>query len=432
MSDRKLTGHRGLRILGSLSPPGDKSIAHRVLLLGSLARGTTYAKSVPQSTDIEATMRALRLLGVRCERAGDAVSVVGLGHEKYAIPQGPIDCGGSATTFRLLLGALAGRGQGRVTLTGDEFLRSRPMDRVARPLGQMGALIEGCPDRCRPPVTINCPTILSPTDYELPVASAQVKTAILLAGLSAEGGRTVVRGAIHSRDHTERLIPRFGGSLVVTDNAIMVEPGGLSGVAVGVPGDASSAAFMAACAAGLESSRITLRGVNTNPTRTGFFEALSWMGCDVIIEDTDTSEGEPVGDISVRWSPLKGIEVPAEAVPYLIDEVPLLMLLGCLAEGDTVLRGLSELRLKESDRVSCAVEGLTRMGADIEVGEEVVTVGGSARLRGAELDPWGDHRMSMMFTIAALCATGDSLVRGVECEKKSFPAFYSQLQQALH
>jgi len=395
-----------------------------------MARGTTYAMGVPDSGDIEATLLCLRALGVTCNRVDNAVSVVGLADAGYAHPDGPLNCGGSATTMRLLMGAVVGRGQG-ATLVGDKTLSARPMDRVVRPLSLMGGTFEGRGERVFPPVSVTSPDAVNPIHYELDIASAQLKTAIILAGLNAPKGRTVISGAISSRDHTERLIPQMGGSLVVTDDSIVIEGGGLRGIAHYIPGDVSTAAFFAAAAALLETSRLTINKVCTNPTRTGFFEALSWMGGNISVEESDEWGREPVGDMRVRWAPLKGIEVHEDAVPFLIDEVPLVMLLGCFAEGETVIRGVSELRVKESDRISCAVEGLTRMGADIEVGEDWVRVAGTGKLHGAELEPWGDHRMSMMFTVAALAASGDSLIRGVECESKSFPAFFETINRIL-
>ena len=430
MSDRKITGHRSLRLSGSVTVPGDKSIAHRILILGSYARGTTFARGVPQNDDIEATMRCLAALGVQCERADDAVSVVGLGDRRYKAPAQPLDCGGSATTMRLLMGAVVARGRGAV-FAGDDSLMSRPMDRVAHPMRMMGAGFQGNGDRLYPPVRVTTPENLEPMEYKLEVASGQLKTAIILAGLGVPKGRTVISGAINSRDHTERLVPQMGGSLVVTDDSIIVERSELRGLAHKVPGDVSTAAFFAAAAALLEDSRIQIRSICTNPTRMGFFEALSWMGGDVTVDESALWGREPVGDVTVRSSPLRGIEIHEDAVPFLIDEVPLVMLLGCFAEGQTIVRGVSELRIKESDRISCAVEGLTRMGADIEVGEDWVRVNGTGKLRGAELEPWGDHRMAMMFTIAAMAATGDSVVRDVDCEAKSFPEFYENIQRCL-
>jgi 3-phosphoshikimate 1-carboxyvinyltransferase len=430
MAERHIIAHRSLRIAGSLSGPGDKSIAHRVLILGAMARGTTYARNVPVGGDIVSTMKCLDALGARCDRVGDAVSVRGLGRNRFRSPAMPLDCGGSATALRLLLGAIAGKG-GEAVLEGDETLRRRPMARVTVPLTRMGTQISAQGAQAYPPIHLVAPDALEPLSYELDVASAQVKSALILAALCVPRGRSVLTGLIHSRDHTERLIPKMGGALVVTDEAIIIEKSDLNAIAVTIPGDVSTAAFYAAAAALLPNSQLHIRNVCTNPTRMGFFEALTWMGGNVTVEDATDGDREPAGDIIVKAAPLRGIEIHREAIPYLIDEVPLVMLLACFAEGDTLLHGTSELRLKESDRIGCAVEGLTRMGADIEVGEDWVRVHGGKTLTGAQLDPWGDHRMSMMFTVAAHAATGDSRVLNVECEDKSCPGFYERFTELL-
>lgn len=431
MTDRAVTGHKENRVTGQVCVPGDKSIAHRVLILGAMARGTTYARGVPDCDDIRATVRCLEGLGVRCERAGHAVSVDGLDKERFRSPEQVLDCSGSATTLRLMMGAIAGRG-GRATLTGTESLRRRPIDRIVEPLTRMGARFDATDSNRYAPVTVVAPEDgLEPIDFDLSVASAQVKSAVILAGLSSRSGRTRIRGAIGSRDHTERLVPRMGGSLVVTPEAIIVEPSRLRGIATAVPGDPSAAAFHAAAAAMLRNSRVVIRSVCINPTRMGFFEALRWMGAEVTVEDKTKGEFEPVGDIDVKWAPLRGITVDFDAIPYLIDEIPLLLMLACFAEGETVVRGVSELRIKESDRSACSVEGLRRMGARIEVSQDTIFVEGGHPLSGAVLDPLGDHRMSMMFTLAAHGAAGSSTVLGVDCEEKSYPTFMSSLDEVL-
>jgi len=295
----------------------------------------------------------------------------------------------------------------------------------------MGVECSAHTDDLYPPVSISAPDRLEPADIHLDVASAQVKTALIFAGLNVERGRSVISGAIGSRDHTELLVPQMGGSLVVVAGSIVVEKRALEAIAVTIPGDPSSAAFFSAGAALMPNSQVTVKSVCTNPTRTGFFEALSWMGGDVEMAEGPKAGPEPQGDITVKWAPLKGIEIHKEAIPFLIDEVPLVMVLACLADGDTTIRGISELRLKETDRVSCMVEGLTRMGADISVADNHVRIRGGTGLTGAELDPWGDHRMSMAFTLAALAASGDSVIKDVQCEAKSCPEFYDRLQEVL-
>jgi 3-phosphoshikimate 1-carboxyvinyltransferase len=429
MSSRRIAGHRGERVIGTAEVPGDKSIAHRALVLGSMARGTTYVKGVPEGEDLLATFRCLAGLGVECNRVKDAASVIGV-RERYAVPKAPLECGGSATTMRLLMGALAGMGTD-ATLCGDETLSRRPMRRVARLLEPMGAQFEGQGPELNPPVRVVGPRQLHAANLSLDIASAQLKSAAILAALCVPKGRTTIKGAIQSRDHTERLVLQMGGSLVATEDTLVVERGDLQGVAISVPGDPSSAAFFATAATLLEGSRVTLRSVGTNSTRMGFFEALSWMGGDVTVEDSAQFGREPVGNITVRYAQLRGIEIHAEVIPFLIDEIPLLLLLATQAEGETLIHGISELRIKESDRISCSVEGLHRMGAEIDVREDCVRVAGPQSLKGATLEPWGDHRMSMTFTVAALAAAGDSVIRGVECEAKSYPTFYATLEQLL-
>lgn len=430
MVDRTVRGHTGSRLAGAAYVPGDKSIAHRVLLLGAMARGTTFAKGVPKGDDLNATLSCLRGLGVRCEQSRDAVSVVGIGRNRFSVPTAPLDCAGSATSFRLLLGAIAAKGQ-RATLTGDASLRRRPMDRVIEPLGRMGATFDAMEGNRYPPVTIVSPDSLKSIEYELPVASAQVKSAIIMAGLSAGPDRTVIRGAIGSRDHTERMIPRMGGKVVVTRDSIVVEKSDLEAIAVTVPGDPSSAAFFAAAAAVMRNSQVTIRSVSTNPTRTGFFDALTWMGADLKVEEVDDAGPEPYGDVTVKWAPLKGITIDADAVPYLVDEVPLLLMVGAFAEGETLIKGIGELRVKETDRVSAAVEGLSGLGAVVEAGEDWVRVEGGHPLKGGVVDSCGDHRMAMMFTIAAHAIASDSVIRGVQCESKSFPGFFEQFSSLI-
>jgi len=430
MTDRTITGHSQYKVRNSVRLPGDKSIAHRVLMLGAMASGTTYAKGVPTNHDIDSTVRCLKGLNVSCDRSGDSVSIVGLGRRRFPVPHAPLDCGASASTLRMLLGLITARGR-KATLSGDASLCRRPIDRVIEPLAMMGAIFDASDKNRFAPVTIISPEKVQPIEYELGVASAQVKTAIIMAALGVPKGRTVIRGAIQSRDHTERLVPRMGGSVVVTPGTIMVEGSDLKAIATTIPGDPSTAAFYAAAAAVLKDSRLTLRSVCTNPTRTGFFEALAWMGAEVTVEDLADTEAEPAGDITVKSAALRSITVEEDVIPMLVDEVPLLMLLGVFAEGETVIKGISELRIKESDRVSCVVDNLRRMGAEIDVVGDSVTILGGRKLHGANLDPRGDHRMSMMFTVAALAATGDSLISGVECEAKSNPQFFQTLMQVV-
>jgi 3-phosphoshikimate 1-carboxyvinyltransferase len=429
MLSRKIVGHKGIRLAGTIEVPGDKSIGHRILIMGSLARGTTFIRNLPDNDDIDRTIDCLRELGVKVERSGDASSVTGI-KESYRTPDQPLDCGGSATTMRILLGALAGRCK-EATLIGDGSLLRRPMDRITKPLRQMGIQCQGRVEDdgvILPPITLQSPDLAEPVSWTLNVASAQVKTALILAGMGVKKGRTILTGSLLSRDHTERLVPQMGGSLVVTDDSIIVEHSELNAIALTLPGDPSSAAFFAAGAALLTNSQVTVNNVGLNPSRMGFFEALNWMGGSVKMQEARTEGREPVGQITVRHRPLHHVEVPKEAVPSLIDELPLLILLATQATGTTRIHGISELYIKECDRIGCTVEGLTRMGASIDVTEDTVTIAGQTPLKGAELDAWGDHRMSMLFTVAAYAAHGDSNIIDTTCESKSYPEFYSHFQ----
>ena len=427
MKERLINSHGKLRLTGTMCIPGDKSSAHRALLFGSLARGTTFVRGVPWGEDIDFTISTLRALGVSVERLEDAISITGIGNNRFRTPEIPLDCQGSGTTFRLLLGLLAGRVDEAI-LTGNSALRSRPMNRVVDPLRSLGASIEYLEEEGKAPIRIRGVVPLRPGRVELEVSSAQVKTAVILAAMGVKSGRTTIAGAIHSRDHTERLLPRMGGSVVATGNSIVVEPCELSAIAVSIPGDTSTAAVFAAGAALGRDSDLTIVGVGINPSRMGFFEALSWMGTRVDIEETGEDGREPVGTIRIRWAPLKAITVHEEAVPSLVDEVTLLMLLGTQAEGTTEIRGIGELRFKETDRLRCAADGLTSMGANIETGPDWAKIHGPTPLKGAQLNPEEDHRMSMMFTLASHLATGKSRVLEVTCETKSCPNFYEMLE----
>lgn len=430
MSDRTIVSHGILRIGGRVVLPGDKSISHRAILFGALAQGTTFVKGVPVSDDIDATIRCLKDLGVSIERSGDAVSIRGAGRTGLATPSRSLDCGGSGTTMRLLLGALTGRVPHAI-LVGDASLSRRPMGRVIEPLSQMGASID-TPERPGfPPLHFSMNGAARPARIYLEVASAQVKTAVILAALAVPEGRTIITGAIHSRDHSERLLPRMGGSVVVTGDAIIVEPSTLNAIAVSVPGDPSAGAVFAAAAALSKGGELLIEDSSLNPTRLGFFEALSWMGVEVDLKEAVTDSREPQGDIRIQSRPLKAIQIPREAVPSLIDELPLLFLLATQAQGESRFSGLSELRVKESDRLAATVQALAAMGARIESGEDWVAVHGPTPLKGARVSAGNDHRISMMLTLAALTANGVSSISGTECESKSFPSFHNTLQQIV-
>ena len=412
---------------GTLRVPGDKSIGHRALLLNAIAAGAGVVGGLPAGRDLAATLGALRSLGV---------SVAEMPRERVRIEGGarwradePVDCGNSGTTARLLLGILAPRATAPVTLVGDASLSRRPMRRVVEPLMAMGARID--PVRRTGPASLDrLPLIVSAAalaggSHRLAVASAQAKSALLLAGLAA-GGPTWVEEPETSRDHTERLLERMGAVIRREGGRTGVEPGPLTAVDVDVPGDLSSAAPFLAFAAAREGSRLEVRGVGLNPTRTGFLEVLHDMGAGVEIE-VEEEDPEPHGTIRVEGGELKGVRLGPQIVPRVIDELPLVAVLASRAEGETVVTGAAELRLKESDRIASIVRGLRALGAAIDPLEDGFAVRGSARLRGAALDAACDHRIGMALAVAAALAEGESALDGAEWVDVSFPGFFERL-----
>lgn len=406
------------RFCGRFTPPGDKSLGHRLAILGALARGETRIRRFPTAADCASTLRCLEGLGVGVRREGDDVVVSGDGPDGLRAPAGPLDAGNSGSTLRMLAGVLAGR-PFRSVLTGDDSLRRRPVERVAVPLRAMGARAQG--QDGRPPLVIEGGGLRA-VDWELTVPSAQVKTAILLAGLQAEG-TTRVREKLASRDHTERLLPLFGADFARTAAGLEVRPSGaLRPVDWTCPGDPSSAAFLVVAALIRPDSRIHLDGVLLNPTRIAFLDVLVSMGAQ-IETGVVSQEPEPVGWIEARSSHLHGVAVPPALVPSLIDEVPALAVAAACADGEFTLTGAAELRVKESDRIASLVEGLTRLGADVEELEDGFVIRGGRRLRGASVLAHDDHRIAMALAVAGLAAEGTTLVEGSECAAVSFPEF---------
>jgi len=412
------------RLEGELRPPADKSISHRAAILGAMAEGETRVSNFSEAADCASTLACLRVLGVSVERDGARVTIRG-GLETWRAPAGPLDAGNSGSTIRMLAGPLAGR-PFRATLVGDASLSRRPLERVAAPLRAMGATLETTDGHA--PLTITGGALRGLT-HELPVASAQVKTAVLLAGLSAEG-RTTVREPVPSRDHTERMLPAFGAR--VERDGLAASVGGgtrLRGATVEVPGDASSAAFLVVAALVLPDSEVRLEGVLLSPTRTAFVDVLRAMGGRV--EATlERREPEPVGSIVARSSTLRGIRIDPALVPSLIDEVPALAVAGAFASGRLEVTGAGELRHKETDRIAALARGLKAMGAHVEEQADGLAVAGGAPLHGARVDSEDDHRIAMALSIAALGARGATEVERGECVAVSFPSFYEVLGQA--
>ena len=408
------------RIRARLRVPGDKSISHRALILNALAEGTARVTGLAPGLDVRSTVAALAALGAEvAPSATGAVTVSGPGAWKA---NGPVDCGNSGTTARLLLGALAPRAEGEVVLDGDSSLRRRPMDRVARPLAAMGAEIAERNGPGRLPLAVRG-RLLTGASHRLEVASAQVKSALLLAGLVAEGA-TAIAEPFPSRDHTERMLRAMGARLEF-DGEIRLEPGPIRAIDVAVPGDLSSASFFLGLAAAAGGEAV-VEGVGLNPGRTGFLSILERLGAEVVVEP-DAESIEPVGSVKVRADGLRGISVGADEVPGAIDELPLLAVLATQADGETRVTGARELRVKESDRIAAIVAGLSAMGADVEALPDGFVARGPTRLASAPLDAAGDHRIGMALAVAASLAEGESVLSGSEWVDVSYPGFFDAL-----
>jgi 3-phosphoshikimate 1-carboxyvinyltransferase len=414
--------HGPATIRGSLRVPGDKSISHRALLLGAMARGVTEIRGLLRSADCAATLGALRALGVEIvERPDGVVCIHGNGPEDLREPMAILDAGNSGTTFRLLAGLLAGRPFCSI-LTGDASLCGRPMRRIVGPLRAMGATLLGRADDGFPPLAIRGGD-LTGIAWTSPVASAQVKSAILLAGLQARG-ETSVTEPIHSRDHTERMLGAFGVTPRRSGTTVAVSGGArLVATRLTVPGDLSSAAFFLVAGAVRRGDEIRIAEVGINPTRTGILEALAEMGAPVAIERPREEGGEPVADLAIPGASLRGVRIEAGRIPRLIDEIPVLAVAAALAEGETVIEGAGELRVKEVDRLAAVREELARLGAVVAVTGDNLNIRGGARLRGAVVSSRGDHRMAMSLAIAALFAEGETTIQDVACVETSFPGF---------
>jgi 3-phosphoshikimate 1-carboxyvinyltransferase len=410
---------------GRFTLPGDKSISHRAAILGAMARGETRIRNYSSAADCASTLACLRGLGVEIRREGADVVIDGRGVEAWRAPSAVLDAENSGSTIRMLAGALAGR-PFRAVLTGDDSLRRRPVERVAVPLRRMGATVLTTDGR--PPMTVDGGRLRGLV-HELPVASAQVKTAVLLAGLQAEG-TTTVREPAPSRDHTERMLPVFGAAVERDALAASIRgPALLRGAVVAVPGDASSAAFLVVAALVRPDSEVRLDGVLLSPTRSAFLDVLRQMGADVETR-LEATFPEPTGTIVARSSRLHGTAVDPALVPSLVDEVPALAAAAAFAEGTFTVTGAAELRVKESDRIRALAEGLGALGARVRELPDGLVVEGGAPLRGGRVRSHGDHRIAMALSVAALGAEGATEVEGAECVAVSFPGFYALLEKA--
>jgi 3-phosphoshikimate 1-carboxyvinyltransferase len=414
---------------GSLAVPPDKSLSHRAALFAAMTDEPVAVTGYLDAADTNSTLAAVQALGALVEDRGESLVIRGVGLRAAAPVTGVIDVGNAGTLMRLLPGWLAGQQGGLWTLDGDASIRRRPVDRVATPLGRMGARIEATDGRFPPFTVAGSP--LQGIEYELPVASAQIKSCVLLAGLLASGPTTVVE-PIPSRDHTERMLAAAGvrvtraGARITVAAQDELELGPLH-----VPGDPSSAAFPAAAAVLVPRSRIVLEGMAANWTRTGFFRILQRMGAVVVgpLEEPagEIRSGEPVTELDIAHGPLVGTVVEPDEVPLAIDELPLVALLGCFAEGSTVVRGAGELRLKETDRIAAVVDGLRGLGARIEATEDGFAVEGTGGLRGGVIDAQGDHRLAMLGAVAGLASREGVEVIGMEAAAVSYPGFEADL-----
>ena len=419
----KATGlHAAIRV------PGDKSISHRAAMLAALSDGPCLLRNYLQGEDCLGTLRVLSQLGVRIEQAGEAEHIVHGCAGKFSQPDADLDCGNSGTTMRLLSGILAAQ-PFRMRLTGDASLSKRPMRRIIDPLKQMGASLEAEGEGGMPPLVIEGNPRLRAIEYRLPVPSAQVKSAVLLAGLFADGRTSVIQPAV-TRDHTERMLEYFGVP-VATDGHHISLLGGVLPKArdFTVPGDISSAAFWLVAAAARKNSRVSIEELGLNPTRTGVIDVLRRMGAQIQTRQQGGASGEASGLVEIEGCALQGSVIEGSEIPNVIDEIPVLAVAGALAEGKTIIRDASELRVKESDRLAVVCQHLRAMGAQVEEMPDGMVIEGGHPLRGAVLDSHGDHRIAMAFAIAGLFAEGKTVITDTSCVETSYPGFAAQLKE---
>ena len=422
------TNSKGLR--GTIRVPGDKSISHRSIIFGSLATGETKVYDILRGEDVLSTIQVFRDLGVSIQDDGDVIRIQGVGFHGLQAPTAPLDMGNSGTSIRLISGVLAGQ-DFSVTMVGDDSLSKRPMDRVAIPLRQMGVEIAGQGERDCPPLHEKGTHQLQPIHYHLPVASAQVKSALIFAALQAEGESTIIEKE-KTRDHTEDMIRQFGGEIQVDGKTIHIKGGQeFQGQTVIVPGDISSAAFWLVAGLILPESVIKIENVGINQTRTGILDVIQEMGGDLTLEDRD--EKAVSASITVQSSSLKGIRIDGELIPRLIDELPIIALLATQANGQTVIADAEELRVKETDRIQVVADSLNAMGANIVPTEDGMVIMGPTPLHGANLETFGDHRIGMMAAIAALLVSkGNVVLDRAEAINTSYPSFFEDLETLLH
>lgn len=411
---------------GRIEVPGDKSISHRSVMFGALAEGKTTIRHFLKGEDCLSTIDCFRKLGVQIDETDEEIIVHGKGWDGLQEPSAILDTGNSGTTTRLMLGILAGRPFHSVMI-GDESIGKRPMDRVTVPLAEMGADIAGRDNGRFTPLSIRGQK-LSTTEYKLPVASAQVKSAVMFAALQADGESVIIEPEA-TRDHTEKMIEQFGGQIRREGDRIIVQGGQtFHGTDVYVPGDISSAAFFMVAAAITPNSEVVLENTGLNETRTGIIDVMKQMGADITIEKT-TASGEEMGTITVKTSQLKGTEIGGSIIPRLIDEIPIIALLATQAEGETVIRDAEELKVKETNRIDTVVNELKKLGADIEATDDGMIIRGKSSLHGGTVSSHGDHRIGMVMAIASLLTDGEVVLENHEAIAVSYPEFFAHLNK---
>lgn len=414
------------QLKGTLRVPGDKSISHRSIMFGSLAKGTTTVHDILRGEDVLSTMQVFRDLGVDIQDDGNIVTITGVGFDGLKAPKNKLDMGNSGTSIRLISGVLAGQ-DFTVEMFGDDSLSKRPMDRVTIPLRQMGVEVSGQTDRDLPPLTMRGSKALKPIHYQLPVASAQVKSALIFAALQADGESVIIEKE-KTRNHTEDMIVQFGGAIDVNGKEIRIKGGQeFTGQDVVVPGDISSAAFWLVAGLIVPNAKVTLENVGINETRTGIIDVIKEMGGKMTISNVD--EIAKSATITVETSELHGVEVGGEIIPRLIDELPIIALLATQANGTTIVRDAEELKVKETDRIQVVADALNAMGADITPTDDGMIIKGKTPLHGAKVNTFGDHRIGMMTAIAALLVSdGDVELERAEAINTSYPSFFNDLE----
>lgn len=414
------------QLQGTLRVPGDKSISHRSIMFGSLAKGKTTVRDILRGEDVLSTMQVFRDLGVDIQDDGELVTITGVGFDGLKAPKNKLNMGNSGTSIRLISGVLAGQ-DFTVEMFGDDSLSKRPMDRVTIPLRQMGVEVSGQTERDLPPLTMHGSKALKPIHYQLPVASAQVKSALIFAALQADGESVIIEKE-KTRNHTEDMIVQFGGKIDVNGKEIRIKGGQeFTGQDVVVPGDISSAAFWLVAGLIVPNAKVTLKNVGINETRTGILDVIKAMGGKMTISDVDDIAKSAT--ITVETSELHGTEIGGEIIPRLIDELPIIALLATQANGTTVIRDAEELKVKETDRIQVVADALNAMGADITPTDDGMIIKGKTPLHGAKINTFGDHRIGMMTAIAALLVSdGDVELERAEAINTSYPSFFNDLE----